>query len=282
MRYESFQMGIRAIVNQILNPPKQLRGNEYAQFLPELESLAARVGAQIMESFGSAINVIEKSDGSPVSDADHAAEEMITLALSYLIPKVPVVGEEAISLGTLPAPDISGGRFWLVDALDGTREYLAGKPDFTVNIALIENAEPVLGVIYHPADRLTYSAAGEGTAAKIYPDGMRQEISVADADTSLRIVSSKSFGNEIQLAKYLAGRQIREHRYRASSIKFCEVAEGRADLYPRFGPSREWDTAAGHAIVIAAGGTVTTSTGQPLLYGKDGFENSDFVVRGRR
>jgi len=257
-------------------------GHDSAQFLPELENLAARVGELIMAHYGSPLAVATKADGSPVSDADHAAEEMITVALSYLLPNVPVVGEEAISMGLIPAPDISGGRFWLVDALDGTKEFLSGGKDFTVNIALIENNLPVLGVIHHPVSQTTYVGAGEGTAARISAAGLRIPISAVHADTGFRIVSSKSFGNEIQLAKYLAGRQLREHRYRASSIKFCEVAEGRADLYPRFGPSREWDTAAGHAIVLAAGGSVMTSAGQPLLYGKEGFENSDFVARGRR
>jgi len=276
-------MGIRAIMNQFLSSEKPpVIGHESAQFLPELETLAVRVGELIMASYGSPLNIATKSDGSPVSDVDHAAEEMITVALSYIMSNVPVVGEEAISMGRMPAPDISGGKFWLVDALDGTKEFLAGGKDFTVNIALIENAEPVLGVIHHPISKMTYVGAGEGTSSRIGADNIRHPISAAQADTSVRIISSKSFGNEIYLAKYLAGRQIREHRYRASSIKFCEVAEGRADLYPRFGPSREWDTAAGHAIVLAAGGNVTTSAGQPLLYGKEGFENSDFVARGRR
>jgi len=276
-------MGIRAIMDQFLFREKTtVIGHESAQFLPELENLTARAGELIMAHYGSSLMVTTKPDGSPVTDVDHISEEMITLALSYLMPGVPVVGEEAISTGREAPPDISGGKFWLVDALDGTKEFLAGGQDFTVNIALVENAVPVLGVIYHPVSQMIYVGAGEGTAARVYPDGTRQPIEASLTETSFRIVSSKSFGNEIQLAKYLAGRQIHEHRHRASSIKFCEVAEGRADLYPRFGPSREWDTAAGHAIVESAGGSVTTSAGQPLLYGKEGFQNSDFVVRGRR
>ena len=270
-------------MTSLLSPSLPAVGNEYAKFLPELESLSARVGAQIMQHFGQPVIVTAKPDGSPGTNVDQNAEEMITIALSYLVPEVPVIGEEAISTGRSPTPDIPDGRFWLVDALDGTKEFLAGGSDFTVNIALIQNAEPVLGVIYHPTSHTTQSAAGKGTASKIHADGRREEIVAADTEAGgLRIVSSKSFGNEIYLAKYLAGRQIREHRHRASSIKFCEVAEGRSDLYPRFGPSREWDTAAGHAIITAAGGTVTTSAGQPFLYGKLDFVNSDFVARGRR
>lgn len=275
-------MGLRSTVRQFLFPPKQTLGNSYAPMLPELENLAARVGVEIMRHHGTPVQVNTKPDGSPVTAADQAAEELIILALSYLLPGVPVIAEEAYSLGTGPEPDISGGKFWLVDALDGTGEFLKNGTDFTVNIALIENAIPVLGVIHHPTTQITYIGAGEGTAMRVHPDGRREDIGASFADGGLRIVSSKSYGNEIQLVKYLAGRQIREHRHRASSIKFCEVAEGRADLYPRFGPSREWDTAAGHAIVLAAGGDVTTSAGQPLLYGKENFVNSDFVARGQR
>lgn len=251
-----------------------------AAILPRLETLAAQVGQEIMRLHDTGVTAKTKPDGSPVTEVDQMAEDIIVSLLNQLTPEVPVVAEERYSNSKGFRPDVSAGRFWLVDALDGTREFLASGRDFTVNIGLIENNMPLLGVIHHPADQLTYVAAGPGTAEKIYPNGQRTAITARRPDSGLRLVSSKSFGSEIQLAKFLAGREIREHRRRASSIKFCEVAEGRADLYPRFGPSCEWDTAAGHAIVTGAGGSVTTSVGFPLLYGKTDFLNSDFVVRG--
>jgi 3'(2'), 5'-bisphosphate nucleotidase len=254
----------------------------HAALMPQLESLVQQVGKEIMLRFKADGFVTQKPDGSPVTEADHIAEAIIVAELRRMAPALPIVAEEAMSAPGARAPDISGGVFWLVDALDGTREFVRQADDFTVNIALIENADPVLGIIHHPVSGVTYIGHKDGGAFRIQPDGTREVIRTAISESAFRIISSKSFGNEIQLAKYLAGRQILEHRYRASSIKFCEVAEGRADLYPRFGPSREWDTAAGHAIVLAAGGSVATSAGQPLLYGKENFVNSDFIARGRK
>lgn len=256
-----------------------------SDLLYEIEALAMQAGAEVMRYWRAQLDIHHKPDGSPVTEADHAAEAIIIRTLQQLTPEIPVIAEEAYTMAAAagePTPKISDGRFWLVDALDGTREFLNHNEDFTVNIALIDHNEPALGVIYHPVSGTLYSGTTVGTATRTKADGQRTEIISTLSDASLRIVSSKSYGNEIQLAKYLAGRQILEHRHRSSSIKFCEVAEGRADLYPRFGPSREWDTAAGHAIIYAAGGSVSTSAGLPLLYGKEGFLNSDFVARGRR
>ena len=281
-------MAIGALVNRMktgLHPTLAEGENISPELLSEIESLAMDVGEEIMRYFRAPIEVTHKADGSPVTEADHIAEEIVLDALRQITPGIPIIAEEAYTLAAAEdkaTTDISSGQFWLVDALDGTVEFLKHREDFTVNIALINHLEPALGVIYHPVSGTLYSGSSVGTAIRMKPDGKRMELVAPLADASLRIVSSQSYGNEIQLAKYLSGRQILEHRHRASSIKFCEVAEGRADLYPRFGPSREWDTAAGHAIVHAAGGNVTTSTGQPLLYGKSGFVNSDFVARGRR
>lgn len=281
-------MTIGALVNRMkIGPLPTLAEGENisSELLSEIESLAMDVGEEIMRYFREPLEVTHKPDGSPVTQADHVAEEIVVDALKQITPGIPIIAEESYTLAIAEGkttPNISSGQFWLVDALDGTAEFLKHNDDFTVNIALINHHEPALGIIYHPVSGTLYSGSSVGTAIRMRQDGQRMELMATLADASLRIVSSQSYGNEIQLAKYLAGRQILEHRHRASSIKFCEVAEGRADLYPRFGPSREWDTAAGHAIVHAAGGNVTTSTGQPLLYGKDGFVNSDFVARGRR
>ncbi len=254
--------------------------------LSELETLAARAGAEIMRMYHAGVKVSHKPDGSPVTEADQVAERMIIERLQELTPDIPIIAEEAYAaLDGRNVPDVSGGQFWLVDALDGTREFVSRGQDFTVNIGLVMENLPYLGVINSPMTGMTYSGlANENLASKIFADGRREPIHASgfggNSTGSLRVISSKSFGNGTQLGRYLMGRDVREHRHRASSIKFCEIAEGRADLYPRFGASCEWDIAAGHAIVLAAGGSVTTSAGQPLLYGKTNFLNSDFLASG--
>ncbi len=250
------------------------------QLLRAIENLARDVGDFLRAHEISHTQV--KADGSPVSSADHGAEAIIVAALLQLTPNIPIIAEEQFSQGNVPS--IAGGIFWLVDALDGTKEYLKASPDYTVNIALVEDGIPALGVIHAPHFKVTYSGCGATSAMRIDETGARETIAAADSDMDygLRVVSSKSFGSELHLAKYMAGRQVREHRHRGSSIKFCEVAEGRVDLFPRFGPSREWDTAAGQAIVEAAGGAVTTPTGDRLTYGKPDFMNANFIAKGRR
>ncbi len=281
-------MAVDALVNRmkIGSHPFPEQGELISQeFLLEIEALAVEVGEVIMRYWRAPVEITHKADGSPVTEADHAAEEIIVDALRQMTPGIPIIAEEAYTLAITnnrSTPNVSEGRFWLIDALDGTQEFIKHNEDFTVNIALINHNEPAMGVIYHPVSGTIYSGTTVGTATRVRKDGQRSNLIASMSDASLRIVSSQSYGNEIQLAKYLAGRQILEHRHRPSSIKFCEIAEGRADLYPRFGPSREWDTAAGHAIVYAAGGSVTTSAGLPLMYGKEGFLNSDFVARARR
>lgn len=251
--------------------------------LQELEALAGQVGEEILRFSMSDIQAMRKKDGSPVTQADQLAESMILDKLRTLTPDIPIIAEEEYALQKdKKLVDVSGGQFWLVDALDGTREFVSGGKDYTVNIGLVTDFTPVMGVIHWPAKGIAYSGlAREQIANKIYPDGQRELLRAAIPGQGLRVVSSKSFGNSNQLARYLLGREVREHRYRASSIKFCEVAEGRSDLYPRFGPSCEWDIAAGHAILVAAGGSVTTPTGQSLVYGKPDFLNSDFIATGR-
>jgi 3'(2'), 5'-bisphosphate nucleotidase len=179
-----------------------------------------------------------------------------------------------------PAPE---EPFWLVDPLDGTKEFLCHRDEFTVNIALIIQRRPVLGVVYVPARGELYSGAGLGTACLVREDGTRQPIAVVPPDLDgLRVVSSLSHGNPEALACFLAGRPVKANIQRGSSLKFCSVARGEADLYPRLGPTCEWDTAAGHAVLEAAGGTVLQLDQTPLLYGK--FEaklrNPHFIAVG--
>lgn len=252
---------------------------EFSTLLPQIETIARAAGEEIMKFHRQDHPVGKKEDGSPVTPADLAAEKIILAMLAQVTPDIPIISEEAHTRGEVPA--IDGNCFWLVDPLDGTKEFIRGGQDFCVNIGLIDNGRPALGVLYGPALNILYSAAGDNTATVTDAYGTRS-ISAKSVDSGYRIVSSKLFGNGILLAKFLAGRTLREHRHRSSALKFGEIAEGRADLYPRFGPSCEWDTAAGHAIVEAAGGTVTTSGGTPLLYNKEKFVNPDFVARGLR
>lgn len=224
----------------------------------------------------SPLKVDHKTDRSPVTAADQAANDLIVAALAQLTPKIPIVSEEGDT--NLDQPD---RPFWLVDPLDGTKEFIAGNGEFTVNIALIENRAPVLGVVYAPAlDRLFFSTGPDH--AFQYRDGRPVRIRTRDADpTALVALASRSHLDDRTQA-YLKEHAIAEIKQIGSSLKFCLIAAGEADIYPRFGPTMEWDTAAGHAILAAAGGSVTTVDGGPFLYAKRSLRNPDFVARGGR
>ncbi len=244
----------------------------------ELQRIARAAGAEIMTYYVSGVTVRTKADSTPVTDADEASERLIVDALRELAPEVPVVAEELVAAGE--APDVAGGRFWLVDPLDGTKEFLSRNGEFTVNIALIESGRPVLGVVHAPAVRRTYF--NDGAAAFVEEKhGPPRPIHSrrAAADGMAAVVSRSHFSTETEA--YLASYTIKEKRSAGSSLKFGLVASGEADIYPRLGRTFEWDTAAGHAVVAAAGGSVTTLDGAELSYGKPGFENPHFVVRGR-
>lgn len=223
-----------------------------------------------------------KGDGSPVTLADQKAEEMIEKALKDIAPEVLVVGEEAASEGY--RPDLSDQEyFWLVDPLDGTKEFISGSGDYTVNIALIKNNEPVLGVVYAPVPGELYAGCGEGTAIKYMDDTEKEKpISVRQApEDGLTIVSSKSHGSGDVLDNFLSHYMIKKQMKRGSSLKICSIAAGKADMYPRFGPTCEWDTAAGHAVLRSAGGFLTDVQGNELSYGgaDPKFLNPEFIAR---
>ena len=244
----------------------------------ELRRIARAAGAEIMTYYGSGFSVRTKADSTPVTDADEAAERLIIDALRRLAPEAPVVAEERFAAGDVP--DIAGGRFWLVDPLDGTKEFVSRNGEFTVNIALVENGRPVLGVVHAPAVDVTYSS--DGAAAFVEdrhgsPRPIRSRLAAADGIAA--VVSRSHFSAETEA--YLANHAVTERRSAGSSLKFGLVASGEADIYPRLGRTMEWDTAAGHAVVAAAGGSVKTLDGDDLTYGKPGFENPHFVVRGR-
>jgi len=254
--------------------------------LPQLDLLdriipiARAAGAIVMEVYATEFKVGAKGDASPVTEADHRAEALILPALARVTPGLQVVSEEAACAGAIPV--IDDERFWLVDPLDGTREFVDRNGEFTVNIALVERGIPVLGVVFAPTSgRLFAGAVGAGAFVED-ESGRRKAIGCRRAPAAgLTVVSSRSHGDLAALDAFLAGCVVASHVNAGSSLKFCLIAGGEADLYPRFGRTMEWDTAAGHAVVVAAGGRVTTLDGTELTYGKPGFENPHFVARGR-
>ena len=249
------------------------------EMLPRLEALAIEAGVAIMRIYAQDFEPEYKDDYSPVTEADTAAEDIIIAGLQEIAPDTPIVAEEAFSAGH--SPDISGGRFWLVDPLDGTREFVDRNDEFTVNIALIEDGKPVCGVVHAPALGTTYSGI-VGDGAHIRRDGAAsQKISVRPVpEEGVTVVASRRHGDPKKIAELLEGRSVQETRNAGSSLKFCLVAAGDADLYPRFGRTMEWDTAAGQAVLEAAGGRVTRLDGAPFRYAKDGYENPNFIAWG--
>jgi 3'(2'), 5'-bisphosphate nucleotidase len=248
-----------------------------AELLESLLPVARAAGEEILQVYATEFEVRDKDDASPVTEADERAEALILPELTALTPDVPIVSEEAAAAGVLPE---AGSRFWLVDPLDGTKEFVSRNGEFTVNIALVEDGRPVLGVVLCPAlGRLYAGAVGEG--AFVEDEEGRREIACRRPPADgLTIVSSRSHGDADALEAFLAGRPVASSVPAGSSLKFCLVAAGEADLYPRLGRTMEWDTAAGHAVVSAAGGRVSAVSGGELGYGKPGFENPHFVAEG--
>ncbi len=246
--------------------------------LEQVGDIAKRAGQEIMKIYGTDFRVEEKADSSPVTEADKAAEELIERSIQMGISdQYPIVGEEAFATGGAPA--VGDTPFWLVDPLDGTKEFVKRNGEFTVNIALIDAGRPVLGIIHAPVLGLTYWGAAVGTFAQ-FADEEERVITCrqAPADGLVAMVSRSHRSPDLE--DFLADYAITGETTSGSSIKFCRIAEGEADLYPRLGRTMEWDTAAGHAIVRFAGGTVTDLDGNELIYGKPGFENPHFIAKG--
>ncbi len=240
--------------------------------------IAREAGAAIMQVYAKGCDARLKDDRSPVTEADEVAEAIILRRLAQVLPDVPVVAEESAAKGVIP--DV-GERFILVDPLDGTKEFLNRNGEFTVNIALIERGRPVAGCVFAPAVDTLY--AGGDTAWRVR-GGVEEAIATrAYPAEGLTALCSRSHPDAKSEA-FLAGYPIADRREAGSSLKFCRVAEGVADVYPRFGPTMEWDVAAGHAVLAAAGGTVLMPDGQDFGYGKvdAGFRNVAFVAWGRR
>jgi 3'(2'), 5'-bisphosphate nucleotidase len=236
-------------------------------------------GRAILEIYATQFAVVSKDDASPVTAADLAADRILVATLQQLTPDIPVVSEERAKPPLTP-----GAPFWLVDPLDGTREFVARNGEFTVNAGLIVAGRPVLGVVHIPVEGTSYTGlvGGPDAGALRWRDGVATPIAcrAAQAD-GLDVAVSRSH-NDAATEAFLAGHKVRRRLAVGSSLKFCRVAEGMADLYPRHGPTNEWDTAAGHAVAVAAGAEVTDWGGAELRYGKPGLLNAGFVVWGRR
>ncbi|MBP5855956.1 3'(2'),5'-bisphosphate nucleotidase CysQ [Marivibrio halodurans] len=248
--------------------------------LDGISDIARQAGAAIMAIYATDFDARTKDDNSPVTDADEAAEALIVSALRRLAPDIPVVAEEAAAAGNIP--DVGDGPFWLVDPLDGTKEFLNRNGEFTVNIALIEGRRPVLGVVLAPALGTLYSGLVGTGAWRAVDEGGAEPIAVREPPADgLTVIASRRHGDPAEIQQFLQGRPIAEMANAGSSLKFCKVAAGEADLYPRFGRTMEWDTGAGQAVLEAAGGLVTETDGTPFAYAKNAiFENPHFVAWG--
>jgi 3'(2'), 5'-bisphosphate nucleotidase len=254
--------------------------------LAALVRLAHEAGAIVMRHYEAGTTARHKADHSPVTDADEEAEAHILDGLRTLSPEIPVVAEEEVAAGRLPAV---GTHFYLVDPLDGTKEFIGRNGEFTVNIAEIENGIAIRGVVYAPAKhRLFFGESGLGaweieTKVDTVPElDAARPIHVRKAPSDGLIAVASRSHRDKKTEEYLAAYPVKDFITAGSSLKFCLVAAGEADIYPRHGTTMEWDTAAGHAVLSAAGGTVTQLDGSPFLYGRtaDGFTNPYFVARG--
>jgi 3'(2'), 5'-bisphosphate nucleotidase len=243
--------------------------------------LAREAGKAILEIYNTDFEVADKADQSPLTEADLASHNIIVTNLTQLTPEIPVLSEESSQIPY--ATRRQWQRYWLIDPLDGTREFIKRNGEFTVNIALIEAQQPTLGVIYAPViDKLYYGLQGEGAwMCEADTDPVRIQVRDKRRDPA-QVAGSRSHAGD-SLRQFLDNLGDHELLSMGSSLKFCLVAEGKADLYPRLGPTSEWDTAAAQAIVEAAGGQVTTLDMQPLRYNtKDSLLNPHFFVFGDR
>ena len=236
--------------------------------LLDLNPIMLAAGAEIMRIYATDFAVETKGDASPVTEADQKAEAIILAGLKHIAPGIPVFAEEEAAAGRFPT---TAGTFFLVDPLDGTKEFISKNGEFTVNIALIEDGRPVLGAVYAPAlGKIWWGSVGKGAFMASVTEGVIGEarsIKVRQPEGGLIAVGSRSHGGA-ETQEYLKAYEVTDFVAAGSSLKFCLIAEGQADIYPRMGRTMEWDTAAGDAILRAAGGRVETLDGQPLRYGK--------------
>lgn len=247
-------------------------------FINKINKIAINAGYKIMDIYNRDFEIEQKSDQSPLTEADLASHHYICQQLSELTPDIPILSEESADISW---QERSGwDKYWLIDPLDGTKEFIKKNGEFTVNIALISNQAPVLGVVYAPVlETLYYGAEGKG-AFKLFHD-KATAIKVSSASKPVKVVGSRSH-QSADMESYLQRFDDYQLIPMGSSLKICLVAEGEADIYPRLGPTSEWDTAAAHAVLKAAGGScVLFDSGQELLYNtKDSLLNPYFIAQG--
>lgn len=246
--------------------------------LQDVQAIAHEAGDAIMEHYGTPVPVKYKDDDSPLTQADRASHRVIKDALRELAPDIPMLSEE--SEADAAKARHSWDRFWLVDPLDGTKEFIKQSGEFTVNIALIEDEQPTLGVIHVPAQEKTYIAERGGGAFRVGDDGTQTGIETRSADADNLVVAASRDHAGPQLNAFLSRLPGAELVSMGSSLKFCLVAEGRADFYFRDVPTMEWDTGAAQCIVEAAGGTVTDFEGRRLTYNKSSLRNPSLMTAG--
>lgn len=245
------------------------------KLLPAVEA----AGRAILDVRAKGFDVITKADASPVTAADQAAESIVLEVLETFAPAFPIIAEERVAAGHMPE---CHEAFWLVDALDGTKEFIKGGADFTVNVGFIWDRLPVMGLVHAPARGETFLGVVADGAHKAFVvrNGKRAAISVRRRPAKVVITGSKSHEVPEVMDPFLAKLDVAEKLVVGSSLKFCLVAEGKADLYPRFSPTSEWDTAAGHAVLRAAGGRMHDFHGAEIRYNKPKFLNGAFLAEG--
>jgi 3'(2'), 5'-bisphosphate nucleotidase len=253
-----------------------------ASLLDAIIALSRVAGDRILEIYGSDFAVTHKVDESPLTQADLAAHKAIVAGLATLTPDIPVLSEEGAN--TPYATRSSWSQYWLVDPLDGTKEFIKKNGEFTVNIALIDKGRPVLGIVLAPdSDTLWRGIVGKG-ADKSEKNGAFGAIATRKPPPEgLTAFASRSTAiySDLDIWFRNNGLTVAERKQAGSSLKFCLIAEGKADIYPRFGPTNEWDTAAGQGVLEAAGGEVVTTDGRPLTYGKANFSNPHFIAHSK-
>ena len=267
---------------------------DHAALAHALMPAVLKAGACLLDHRAQGVTAETKRDGSPVSRADREAEQIVLDALAQVAPGVPVIAEEAVSAGRIPSFDAAAVR---VEALDGTREYIKGGDDFTVNVALVEHGFPVFGILLAPASGRLFATLGprRAAAAQVAPESLAMSrtpqfhdiATVAPGPEGMRVLSSRSH-RSAETDAFLSKFRVARQDHLGSSLKFGIIAAGEADFYPRLGPTSAWDIAAGHAILAAAGGTVTRLDGTPLTYldksrigALDPFLNPSFIAWGR-
>jgi 3'(2'), 5'-bisphosphate nucleotidase len=246
-------------------------------FAEAIAEIAVEAGKAILEIYQQDFEVVQKSDDSPLTQADLASHRIICDALAHLTPDIPVLSEESSEIDYATRADWF--QYWLVDPLDGTKEFINRNGEFTVNIALIRFHSPVLGVVHVPVSGVTYTGLVGKWASRHASDGSMEHIGIRlPCADPMVVVGSRSHANP-RLMDFLGQMGDYELISMGSSLKFCLLAEGSADFYPRLGPTSEWDTAAAHAVVLAAGGKIITLDGKPLRYNtKKSLLNPEFLV----